>query len=87
MLHLNILDGGSRIVPRLSIPVDQCPDLHAVFDRARECWGSLPMQATVSVLLPKGLTTVTEDTAWKAAILAVGATDWMDGELKVLVGV
>lgn len=42
-LHLNILQGGKRILPRLDLPAGQCPDLESIKQLiSRRFAGQLP---------------------------------------------
>ncbi|PGH16351.1 hypothetical protein AJ80_05200 [Polytolypa hystricis UAMH7299] len=93
---------NKRVAPRLDIPADQCADLQSLLHRIREYFVAQQQQqqhesqqgmALLEPLLPikvwleDGLASVQTDAEWMVALLAVSTVDWMDGELRVVVGV
>ncbi|SLM34446.1 hypothetical protein LPUS_03201 [Lasallia pustulata] len=87
-LHINILQDHQRILPRLVIPAEQCPDMQTLYSRLLEQGHTAgPDPLRISVLLPGGLTPVQSDGEWMVALTSAKAVDWLDGELKVVVEV
>lgn len=88
-LHLNILQNGKRLLPRLDLSADSCPDLTTLKQHiSRRFTTQFPSPSLDSckfrVWLPDGLSTVQNDGEWTIALLNAGAVDWMDGDLRVL---
>jgi len=85
-LHLNILNRGKRLLPRVKVPADQYSDLAKTLQKVENYCGNAGVaSARVMVLLPDGLVEIKDDAGWKAALERVEALEWMDAELKVLV--
>jgi hypothetical protein len=89
VIHLNVLRDGKRLYPRLTIPLNQYSDLNVVMERLRKHCGDDPSvgMERVKVLLPEGLVEVGKDGEWESAIERVGETEWLDGEVRVVVEV
>ncbi|OJJ46056.1 hypothetical protein ASPZODRAFT_152288 [Penicilliopsis zonata CBS 506.65] len=95
LLRVNILQQGKRILQRLDLPAEHCPDLNSLRQAVtRFCMGRLPRDANPSawnpawkfkVWLPEGIAPIQTDGEWSIALLSAGSVDWMDGDLKVLV--
>lgn len=99
-LHFNIVQDGKRILPRLDVSADQCPDLAGLRQFiSRRYAGQLPVSGfdetgapdtsrwKIQVWLPEGLVPVQNDGEWTIAQLSAGTVDWMDGDLRVVVDV
>jgi hypothetical protein len=87
-LRINILEGQHRIRPCFEVSAEECPDLEAIYTNVLLHYGDAILErVTVSVLLPQGLTGVGSDEDWVRALSVVQATEWMDGETKVIVEV
>lgn len=100
-LRINIIQHGKRILPRLDLPAGQCPDVDTVKQTIIRRYPSLngsdniehtPQQAReaaaswkIKAWLPQGVITVQADKEWTIALLTADTTEWMDGDLKVLV--
>lgn len=85
-LRINIFEGQQRIRPCLEVSAEDCPDLEAVYTNVLQHHGDAILEkVTVSVLLPQGLISVGSDEDWARALSEVQATEWMDGETKVIV--
>lgn len=98
-LHVNILQQGKRILPRLDIPAGQFPNIDLVKQAIlRRYGGQIPntdktdsldqtMSWSIKVWLPEGLTQVGSSKDWAVALLTADTVDWMDGIVKVLVDI
>jgi len=87
-LRINIIEGQQRIRPCFEASAEECPDLEAIHANVLQQYGDAILErVTVSVLLPQGLTGVGSDEDWVRALSVVQATEWMDGETKVIVEV
>lgn len=100
-IRINILQQGKRILPRLDILAGQCPDVETVKQAIIRRYPNLngsnslehnPQQTRespalwkVKAWLPQGLTPIQVDKDWNIALLTAYTTEWMDGDLKVLV--
>lgn len=100
-LRINIVQQGKRILPRLDLPASQCPDVetvkHTILRRYPNLSGSASIDNNtqqaretlaswkVKAWLPQGLVPVQADKEWTIALLTAETTEWMDGDLKVLV--
>lgn len=100
-IRVNILQQGKRTLPRLDILAGQCPDVETVKQAILRRYPNLngsnslehhPQQARespalwkVKAWLPQGLTPIQVDKDWNIALLTAYTTEWMDGDLKVLV--
>ncbi|EED16152.1 conserved hypothetical protein [Talaromyces stipitatus ATCC 10500] len=97
-LHLNVLHDGKRILPRLDVTAEQCPDLASVRNLIAHRWtGQFPASTCdengnvvttnwkIQVWLPEGLVTADNDGDWTIAQLSAGTIDWMDNDLRVIV--
>jgi len=85
-LRINILEGQQRIRPCFEASAEECPNLEAVYSNVLQQYGDAMLDGvTVRVLLPQGLTSVGSDEDWARALSEVQATEWMDGETKVIV--
>lgn len=85
-LRINILEGQQRIRPCFEVSAEDCSDLEAVYTSVLQHHGDANFErVTISVLLPQGLTRVGSDEDWARALSEVQATEWMDGETKVIV--
>jgi hypothetical protein len=95
-----MLQQGKRILPRLDLPAGQCPDVetfkHTILRRYPSLNGdntdhnSQQVREThaswkVKAWLPQGLLHIQTDKEWTIALLTAETTEWMDGDLKVLV--
>lgn len=104
MLCFNVVQDGKRILPRLDIPAEQCPDLHTArqlvsrrfagqlpdilatsYDESSGVWD--PSAWKFKVWLPDGLVHVQDDGEWTIAQISASSTDWMDGDLRVVLEV
>lgn len=85
-LHVSILRDRRRIRPSYEVLAGKCPNLQAIYAQATQQYGDTDLaSATVSVLLPQGLTRVYSDEQWVKALSTVQETEWMDGETKVVI--
>jgi hypothetical protein len=96
-LHLNVMQSGKRVAPKLNVTAEQCPDLASVrqlISRSYPC--HLPFDGhgdvdashwKIQVWLPEGLVPVQNDGEWTIAQLSAGTVDWMDGDLRVVIDV
>lgn len=100
-LRINIVQQGKRILPRLDLPAGQCPDVetvkHTILRRYPNLNGSSSVDLNsqqaretlaswkVKAWLPQGIVLVQADKEWTIALLTAETTEWMDGDLKVLV--
>lgn len=99
-LRFNVIHEGKRVVPRLDVTAEQCPDLASVRNLIAHRWsGSLPVSTCddngnvvtsgwkIQVWLPEGLVTTDNDGDWTIAQLSAGTIEWMDNDLRVIVDV
>lgn len=99
-LKFNVIQEGKRVVPRLDVTAEQCPDLASVRNFIAHRWsGQLPASTCdangivdptgwkIQVWLPEGLITTENDGDWTIAQLSAGTIDWMDSDLRVIVDI
>ncbi|PGG95886.1 hypothetical protein AJ79_09823 [Helicocarpus griseus UAMH5409] len=93
-------NGTKRLIPRLDVSADQCSDLASLLQRVSQHHGKFRQQAQqegmavveedvklpVRVWLEEGLVDVRTDEEWGDALGRVSRVDWMDGEVRVVVG-
>ncbi|KAJ5085724.1 hypothetical protein N7532_010495 [Penicillium argentinense] len=100
-LRINVLKQSNRILPRIDLPANECSDVNTlkqiVMRRFPELIGSdnfepssqqardVAAQWKTRVLLPDGLVEIQNDKDWTVALLSADSTEWMDGDLKVLI--
>ena len=85
-LCFNIVEGQHRIRPSFEALAEECPNLQAVYAKVLRHYGVATLHgAVVRVLLPQGLTSIASDEEWVRALLSVEATEWMDGETKIVI--
>ncbi|RAO72634.1 uncharacterized protein BHQ10_008646 [Talaromyces amestolkiae] len=97
-LRLNVIHDSKRVVPRLDVTAEQCPDLASVRSLIAHRWsGQLPASTCdengnvdtsswkIQVWLPEGLVTADNDGEWTIAQLSAGTIDWMDNDLSVVI--
>lgn len=91
-VHINIVQNGQhkRILPRLDITADQCPDYASLVAKIRQYYQQhhqLQYIPTLRLrtLLENGLVPIQNDGEWMVALLAATTVDWMDGELRIVV--
>jgi hypothetical protein len=84
--HLNILQNGQRIKPKLTLTPSSCPGfaslvqyIHTLLDDIGQKPGS------VKVLTPDGLVEVNSEESWEEAVSSIKGNDWMEGEVKCVV--
>jgi hypothetical protein len=95
---LNVIHDSKRVVPRLDVTAEQCPDLASIRSLIAHRWsGQLPASTCdengnvdtsswkIQVWLPEGLVTADNDGDWTIAQLSAGTIDWMDSDLRVVV--
>ncbi|KAH8701000.1 hypothetical protein BGW36DRAFT_258995, partial [Talaromyces proteolyticus] len=99
-LRLNVIQDGKRVVPRLDVTAEQCPDLPSLRNLIGHRFATqLPTYRLdgngnvdssrwkIQVWLPEGLVSVTNDGDWTIAQLSAGTIDWMDNDLRVVVDI
>ena len=85
-LHVNILQSGTRVAPRIDLSADSCPDLRTVFQNTLQHYKrGEPGTWKVRLLLPKGLMLVSSDKEWTEALQVARCTEWFDSELKIII--
>ena len=85
-LRFSIVEGRQRIRPCYEALAEECPDLQTIYAKVLQHYDDLALdRATVSVLLPQGLTSMHRDEDWVRALLTIQETEWMDDETKVVV--
>ena len=85
-LCFNIVEGQHRIRPSFEASAEECPDLQAVYAKVLRHYEVATLDgAIVRVLLPQGLTSIASDEEWVRALLTIEATEWMDGETKIVI--
>ena len=97
ILRINVAHNGKRILPRIDVSAEQCPDLNTLkqtianrfSDRLSNVVPESRSQSAwkVKVFVPDGLSSVGSDGEWTIALLSAATVDWMDNELKVVVDV
>lgn len=84
-LQISILREGKRFLPRFDTP-DECPDLQTLYQIIMEHYsGCYLSNLRIQVLLSDGLQPVASDDEWMLALRSIQSTDWMDGDMKVIV--
>jgi hypothetical protein len=86
--HINVLQDGRRIKPKLTLTPTSCPGfsslvqyIHTLLDDV----GQKP--SSVKVLSPDGLVEVNGEESWDEAVASVKDNEWMDGDVKCVVEV
>lgn len=86
--HVNILQQGARIKPRLTLNNRNCPGFPSLIQYIHNIYsdeGIRPVK--INILGPDGQINVTSDETFDEAVRTVLENDWMDGEVKILVDV
>jgi hypothetical protein len=85
--HINIIQNHQRVKPQLLLSPSSCPGfaslvqyIHTILDDI----GQKP--SSVKVLSPEGMIEVDSEESWEAAVASVKDNDWMDGEVRCVVG-
>lgn len=97
VLRINVTHHGKRILPRMDVSAEQCPDLNTlkqtIANRFSDRLSSVVPESRsqfawkVKVFVPDGLSSVSSDGEWTIALLSAATIDWMDNEMKVVVDV
>lgn len=86
MIHINLIRNGERIRPRRELQAMTYPYRHTLIqDAAAELGPNDVGNMTVKALCPDGFVTVEDDATWQHCKKLAAETDWMDGEMKVVV--
>lgn len=86
--HLNILQNGIRIRPKTTLSPTNCPGLSSLIQHIRSALSDDSMSINrIDVLDMNGLREIGDEDGWAEATRAVAETEWMDGEVKVVVEV
>ena len=91
LVNLMASDGSTsrRMMPRFSLTPNAAPNLESlrlqIKARIKVTTPGNIDQASVSVWLSSGLVQVEDDGQWMVALLSANTTEWMDGEVRVLV--
>lgn len=86
--HLNIMHGGTRIREKLILSPSSCPALSSLIQHVHGALGdSSARPARIQFWGVTGLEDVEDEEAWEKAVRSVRDTEWMDGEVRVLVEV
>jgi hypothetical protein len=85
---VNIMQGGRRIKPRLSLTPSSCPGFSSLIQHVHSIIDNGSQKTSgIKVLGPNGLVDVGGEDGWKAAIADIKQKEWMDGEVKCIVDV
>ena len=83
--HVNVLHGGRRIRPRLSLTSAECADFASLMRHLHNLLGgNVAELGHVQVLCPTGLVEVSDDATWVQATKTAAETVWMDGVVTVV---
>ncbi|RDW71140.1 hypothetical protein BP6252_07703 [Coleophoma cylindrospora] len=84
--HINLLQEGQRIKPKLILTKVTCPGLPSLLQHLQKLAGEDANGSSfeVKVLGTSGLISIENQTQWDAAVKQVRETDWMDGDLRVI---
>jgi hypothetical protein len=86
--HLNILHNGVRIRPKTTLSPTNCPGLSSLIQHIRIALSDDSLSISrIDVLDVNGLREIGNEDGWSEATRAVAETEWMDGEVKVVVEV
>lgn len=84
--HINILDNGRRIKPRVTLTPSSCRGLSNLVQHVQRFIDDRTITVTkVQILAADGLRDVEDEEAWLGAIKSVEDSEWMDREVRVLV--
>jgi hypothetical protein len=86
--YVNILRRGCRAFPRLDLAPHDCSGFADLIQHIRNYIGddTPPPFFHIQVQLPGVLFTIFDENSWRHAIEQVMDNDWMDGEVRFVVG-
>jgi len=86
--QINILTNGRRVRPKLTLTPSTCPGFPSLVQHIQSELGDDTMQLNeIQLLGPQGLIVVDHNDAWAEAVNGIKDTEWMDGDVKVIVEV
>ncbi|KAH8815610.1 hypothetical protein F5884DRAFT_772917 [Xylogone sp. PMI_703] len=86
--HVNILQFGARIKPRLTLNNKNCPGFPSLVQYIHNIYGDEGIRPVkISILGPQGQLSISDDDSFNQAVRSVMENEWMDGEVKILVDV
>ncbi len=88
--HINIVQYGRRIQPQVMLTPTSCPGFASLVQHIQNLieGGTAGYGLNnIKVLGPTGMIGVKDESTWRGAIASIRETEWMDGEMKVVVQV
>jgi hypothetical protein len=86
--YLNILHDSHRLKPRITLNPTTCPGFSSLVQHAHNIVDDSSQKlVSVKILGPVGLVDIKDEDSWREAIDSIKKEEWMDGEVKCVVGV